>query len=96
MFVYYSYANEICRKYTQRVRHMATDYQLMLSSLQILAARGIEIEPFVGQAYLSLDNIDHQVYEDGNALQFEYMVTKVAEMMLFFAEGSPRSEAELL
>ena len=71
---------------------MATDYQLMLDSLQTLAATGMEIEPLVGQAYLNLDNIDHQVYTDGNVLQLEYMVTKVTEMMLFFAEGNPRSE----
>ena len=71
---------------------MLTDYQLMLNSLEALADKGIEIEPMVGQAYLNLQDIDHQVYEDGNALQLEYMVTKVAEMMLFFAEGNPRTE----
>lgn len=67
-----------------------TDYAIMLASLDNLADKEVALEPLVGQRFLAQDNIDLQVFSDGNALQLEYMVTKIVEMLLFFAEGNPR------
>lgn len=67
-----------------------SDYQVMLTSLEYLAEQDVQIEPLVGERFLAQENVDLEVFSDGNALQLEYMVTKVVEMLLFFAEGNPR------
>ena len=69
-----------------------TDYEIMLASLENLADKDVDVEPMVGQRFLAQDNVDLEVFSDGNALQLEYMVTKVVEMLLFFAEGNPRQD----
>ncbi|MCP4790591.1 MAG: globin [Gammaproteobacteria bacterium] len=69
---------------------MPSDYQLMLASLDKLADQNVDIAPLVSQQFMTTDSVDLQVYADGNALQLEYMVTKVVEMLLFFAQGNPR------
>ena len=69
-----------------------TDYEIMLASLENLADKDVDLEPMVGQRFLAQDNVDLEVFSDGNALQLEYMVTKVVEMLLFFAEGNPRQD----
>ena len=69
-----------------------TDYELMLTSLEHLAELDVDLEPMVGERFLAQENVDLEVFSDGNALQLEYMVTKVVEMLLFFAEGNPRQD----
>lgn len=69
-----------------------TDYELMLTSLEHLAELDVDLEPMVGKRFLAQENVDLEVFSDGNALQLEYMVTKVVEMLLFFAEGNPRQD----
>jgi hypothetical protein len=69
-----------------------TDYEIMLASLENLANKDVDLEPMVGHRFLAQENVDLEVFSDGNALQLEYMVTKVVEMLLFFAEGNPRQD----
>ena len=68
------------------------DYELMIVSLDILAEKDIDIVPLVSKSYLENANGDTKVYQSADQLQLDYMVSKVVEMLLFFAEDNPRKE----